>query len=98
MVWIFCYPYLENYFSLFRRTPVHLVTRKEFPPLLGRRKEQFLGRKDTVAFLVVRDPFERILSSYKVSMTVFDLDPRVYKSIGAFDKNAVYLFFLGGGI
>lgn len=52
-----------------KRMQLHLVTRKEFPPLLGVKKAKFLGRADTVAFLIVRDPFERLVSSFVDKMS-----------------------------
>ena len=49
---------------IYRRTPIHSLARETFPPLLGRRKETFLATAES--FIVARDPFERLLSSYKV--------------------------------
>merc|ERR1712038_1804744 len=48
------------------RMQLHLVARKEFPPLVGARKDRFLARPGTVSFIIVRDPFERLLSSFKM--------------------------------
>ena len=49
-----------------KRTPIHLLARKKFPPITGKRKSSFLARQDTISFIIARDPFERILSSYRV--------------------------------
>lgn len=57
-----------NNIPIFRRTPIHIVTRKHFPPLLGRNKQEFL--KTAEALIVARDPFERLLSSFTVSYTL----------------------------
>ena len=53
-----------NNVPIYRKTPIHIVSRQHFPPLLGRRKEAFL--KNAESFIVARDPFERLLSSFKV--------------------------------
>ena len=49
---------------IYKRTPIHGIARDTFPPLLGRQKQKFL--KHAESFIVARDPFERLLSSYKV--------------------------------
>ena len=54
-----------NNIPIYRKTPIHIVSRQHFPPLLGRRKEKFL--KTAESFIVARDPFERLLSSFKVN-------------------------------
>ena len=53
-----------NNVPIYRRTPIHSVARDHFPSLLGRHKQAFL--KNAESFIVARDPFERLLSSYKV--------------------------------
>ena len=53
-----------NNIPIYRRTPIHSVARDHFPSLLGRHKQSFL--KHAESFIVARDPFERLLSSYKV--------------------------------
>ena len=54
---------------IYRRTPIHSLARDHFPPLLGRRKETFLATAES--FIVARDPFERLLSSYKDRTQIF---------------------------
>ena len=54
-----------NHIPIYRRTPIHIVSRKHFPPLHGRVKEQFLKTAETI--IIARDPFERLLSSYQVT-------------------------------
>ena len=53
-----------NNIPIYRKTPIHGVAKDHFQPMLGRRKQQFL--KTAESFIVARDPFERLLSSYKV--------------------------------
>ena len=52
-----------NKIPIYRRTPIHIVTRKKFPPLFGAKKKRFLERATSV--IIARDPFERLLSSFK---------------------------------
>ena len=54
---------------IYRRTPIHSLARETFPPLLGRRKDTFLATAES--FIVARDPFERLLSSYKDRTQIF---------------------------
>ena len=58
-----------NNVPIYRKTPIHIVSRQHFPPLLGRRKEDFLKKAES--FIVARDPFERLLSSFKVGSNYF---------------------------
>ena len=53
-----------NNIPIYRKTPIHGVAKDHFKPMLGRSKSQFL--KTAESFIVARDPFERLLSSYKV--------------------------------
>ena len=55
-----------NEIAIYRKTPIHIVTRKHFPPLLGRKKEEFLQSAESL--IVARDPFERLLSSFTVRL------------------------------
>ena len=55
-----------NEIAIFRKTPIHIVTRKRFPPLLGQKKKEFL--KTAEALIVARDPFQRLLSSFTVKL------------------------------
>ena len=48
-------------------TPVHALNRKVSPPLLGRDRQEFLATG--TSFIVVRDPFQRLLSAYLVRRT-----------------------------
>ena len=48
-------------------TPVHGLNRKVCPPLYGEERELFLSTG--LSFIVVRDPFERLLSAYLVKAT-----------------------------
>ena len=57
-----------NKIAIHRKTPIHIVTRKRFPPLLGHKKQEFL--KTAEALIVARDPFERLLSSFTVKFVV----------------------------
>ena len=57
-----------NNVPIYRKTPIHIVSRQHFPPLLGRRKEAFLKKAES--FIVARDPFERLLSSFKVGSEI----------------------------
>ena len=56
---------------IYKRTPIHGIARDTFPPLLGRQKQKFL--KHAESFIVARDPFERLLSSYKVCTANSDI-------------------------
>ena len=48
-------------------TPVHGLNRKVCPPLYGEERELFLNTG--LSFIVVRDPFQRLLSAYLVKAT-----------------------------
>ena len=61
---------------IYRRTPIHSLARETFPPLLGRRKETFLATAES--FIVARDPFERLLSSYKVRTQIFFILSQIF--------------------
>ena len=50
-------------------TPVHGLNRKVCPPLYGQEREIFL--QTGLSFIVVRDPFQRLLSAYLVKTTVY---------------------------
>ena len=54
-----------NKIPVYKRTPIHIVTRKNFPPLFGVKKRKFLEK--ATRMIIARDPFERILSSYKAN-------------------------------
>ena len=58
---------------VYRKTPIHLVARKQFPPLFGVRKARFLQRASS--FIIARDPFERLLSSYRDKVAVKSILP-----------------------
>lgn len=60
-----------NHIPIYRRTPIHIVSRKHFPPLHGRAKDQFLETAESI--IIARDPFERLLSSYQVTTIVDNL-------------------------
>ena len=49
-------------------TPVHGLNRKVCPPLFGEEREEFLNTG--LSFIVVRDPFQRLLSAYLVKTTL----------------------------
>ena len=57
-----------NKIPIYRRTPIHIVTRKNFPPLFGAKKKRFLER--ATSLIIARDPFERLLSSFKVNLSL----------------------------
>ena len=48
-------------------TPVHGLNRKVCPPLYGEERQLFLNT--SLSFIVVRDPFQRLLSAYLVKTT-----------------------------
>ena len=50
-------------------TAVHSLNRKVCPPLYGQEREEFLNTNG-LSFIVVRDPFQRLLSAYLVKTTL----------------------------
>ena len=58
-------------------TPVHGLNKKVCPPLYGEEREEFLTTG--LSFIVVRDPFQRLLSAYLVKTTL--VTSRKYLSV-----------------
>ena len=56
------------------------VSRKLFPPPKGKKK-QLKALKDSTKFLVVRHPFDRIVSAYKGKIARPDAKPRFYRKL-----------------
>ena len=48
---------------------LHKASRNVYPKLVGRKRLNFLAKNPT-SFIIVRDPFERLVSAYKDKMTV----------------------------
>ena len=67
-----------NKIPIYRRTPIHIVTRKSFPPLFGAKKKKFLER--ATRLIIARDPFERLLSSFKVNPGNYFKNSKVFNS------------------
>ena len=58
-----------------RTEECHSVVGKKFPPLFGGERRKFLRTGTTV--LVVRDPFERLVSAYLDKLAKFNPDPSI---------------------
>jgi len=56
------------------------VSRKQFPPPKGKKK-QLKALKESTKFLVVRHPFDRIVSAYKGKIARPDAKPRFYRKL-----------------
>ena len=58
-----------------RTEQCHRAAGKKFPPLFGRERRKFLRTGTT--FLVVRDPFERLVSAFLDKLAKLNPDPSI---------------------
>ena len=66
----------------------HQAVGRKFPPLEGRERQKFL--KTGTSFLVVRDPFERLVSAYLDKLAKLNPDPKIQpkrRQIALYIKN-----------
>ena len=66
----------------------HRAVGRKVPPLSGRERQKFL--KTATTFLVVRDPFERLVSAYLDKLAKLNPDPRIQpkrRQIARYIKN-----------
>ena len=71
-----------------RTDQCHRTVGRNFPPLEGRERQRFL--KTGTSILVVRDPFERLVSAYLDKLAKLNPDPKIQpkrRQIALYIKN-----------